>query len=176
MNCDTVRPIPVHVQTFSFVLTNGKKCWVHCTMFQPTLCLSSLNELVGQVLRSQQSEMGLLEKLVRKRRVKFIFSSIMYKSPTTFMKGCTKVKPHKWLWNVKLVRHFGRKKEKKGVKGKVIRLRESWNWLKLSQDKWLAFNVTWWEECERKKRGKDEGIKVEAIRPFGQRKKRSEVP
>ena len=60
-----------------------------------TFCLSSLNELVGQVLRSQQSEKGLLEKLVPKRRVRFIFSSIMYKSPTTFMKGCTKVKPHK---------------------------------------------------------------------------------
>jgi len=27
------------------------------------------------------------------------------------------------------------------------------------------------EECERKKKGKDEEIKVEAIRPFGQREK-----
>ena len=29
-------------------------------MFQPTLCLSSLNELVGQVLRNQQSEINSL--------------------------------------------------------------------------------------------------------------------
>ena len=38
---------------------------------------------------------------------------IMYKSPETFMKGCTKVKSHKWICDVKLVRHVGRKKEKK---------------------------------------------------------------
>ena len=93
-------------------------CWLRCTMFQPTLYLSSLNELVGQVLRSQQSEMGLLEQLVWKRRIGFIFSSIiMYKSPTTFMKGCTKVKSHKWICDVKRVRHVGRKREKKDAKG-----------------------------------------------------------
>ena len=42
----------------------------------------------------------------------------MYKSRATFMKGCTKVKPHKWICDVKLVRHVGRKKEKKEAKGK----------------------------------------------------------
>ena len=95
-------------------LLGALDCWVRCTMFQPTICLSSLNELVGQVQRSQQSEMGLLKQLVRKRRIGFIFSSIiMYKSPATFMKGCIKVKPHKWICDVKLVRHVGRKKEKK---------------------------------------------------------------
>ena len=63
------------------------ECWVHCTMVQPTLCLSLLNELVEELARSQQSKLNLLEKLVRKRRIEFIFSSIiMYKSPATFMK------------------------------------------------------------------------------------------
>ena len=86
-------------------------------MVQPTLCLSSLNELVGELARSQQSKLNLLENLVRKRRIEFIFSSIiMYKSPATFMKGCTKVKPHKS--DVKLVGHVGSKKEKKEAKGK----------------------------------------------------------
>ena len=42
----------------------------------------------------------------------------MYKSPVTFMKGRTKVKPHKWIYDVKLVRHVGRKEEKKEAKGK----------------------------------------------------------
>ena len=37
----------------------------------------------------------------------------MYKSSGTFMKGCTKFKPHKRRCEVKLVRHVeGRKEEK----------------------------------------------------------------
>ena len=106
---------------------------------QSTLCLGSLNELVGQVLRSQQSEMGLLEQFVWKRRIRFIFSSIiMYKSPTTFLKGCTKVKSHKWICDVKRVRHIGRKKEKKEAKGMGHSAKgelKKRNWLKQSQDK-----------------------------------------
>ena len=97
------------------------------------------HELVGQVLRSQQSEMGLLEQLVRKRRIGFIFSSIiMYKSLAIFMKGCTKVKSHKWICDVKLVRHVGRKKEKKEARGKGHSAKgepKKRNWLKQSQDK-----------------------------------------
>ena len=125
----------------------GGNYWVHCTMFQLILCLSSF--------RSQQREMGLLEQLVRKSRIGFIFSSIiMYRSPTTFMKGCTKVKSHKRICDVKLVRHVGRKREKKDAK--AVRPR-SWRkrfcWSKV-KSKWLAFIVTWYEECEREKRRK----------------------
>ena len=37
---------------------------------------------------------------------------MMYKSSSTFMKWCRKVKPHKWRCDVKLVRHVeGRKEE-----------------------------------------------------------------
>ena len=62
----------------------------------------------------------LPELLDQKRRIGFIFFSVtMYKSSSTFMKWCTKVKPHKWKvkphkWrcDVKLVRHVeGRKEE-----------------------------------------------------------------
>ena len=78
------------------------------------------------------------------------------------------------------MRHVGRKKEKKEAKGKGGSAKEELKkrkWLKQSQDKWLVFNVTECEECEREKRRKGERNKrVEAIRPFGQRKKRSEVP
>ena len=38
-------------------------CWVHCPMVQPTICLSSLNELVKKLARSQQSKLNLLDKL-----------------------------------------------------------------------------------------------------------------
>ena len=135
-------------------------CWLRCTMFQPTLCLNSLNELVGQVLRSQQSEMGLLEKLVRKRRDRFIFSSIMYKSPTTFMKGCTKVKPHKWLCDVKLVPYTleGRKKRKK-KKARVIRLRKSWR----KENGWSKVKISglylMWLDVKSVKGRKEEKVK-----------------
>ena len=69
----------------------------------PHLIKHLIKEVVGQVLRSQQIEMGLLEQLNRKRRIGF--SIIMYKSSGTFMKGCTKFKPHKRRCEVKLVRH-----------------------------------------------------------------------
>ena len=39
------------------------------------------------------------------------FSITMYKSLTTFMKGCTKSKPHKWRCDVKLMRHVEGSKE-----------------------------------------------------------------
>ena len=38
----------------------------------------------------------------------------MYKSPATIMKGCAKVKPHKYRCDVKLVRHVEGRKEEKG--------------------------------------------------------------
>ena len=37
----------------------------------------------------------------------------MYKGPATFMKGCTRVKPHKRRCDVKLVRHVEERKEEK---------------------------------------------------------------
>ena len=54
------------------------------------------------------------------------------------MKGCTKVKPHKGICDVKLVRDVGRKKEKKEAKGKGHSAKgelKKKNWLKQSQDK-----------------------------------------
>ena len=62
----------------------------------------------------------------------------MYKISATFMKGCTKVKPHKWICDAKLVRHVGKKKEKKEAKGKghlAKGYQKKRNWLKQSQDK-----------------------------------------
>ena len=75
-----------------------------------------------------------------------LFSSIiMYKSPEKFMKGCTKVKSHKRICDVKLVRHVGGKKEKKeGKRQRPFGLRSLRKrfWLKQSQRKCLAFTVT----------------------------------
>ena len=123
-------------------------CWVHCTMFQPTLCLSSLNELVEKLARSQQSKVkwDCWRSLSEREEI-----------GSSFPQLCTKVKPHKWLCDVKLVRHVGRKKEKKEAKGKGGSAKEELKkrkWLKQSQDKWLVFNVSWCEECEREKRRK----------------------
>ena len=72
----------------------------------------------------------------------------MYKSLATFMKGCTKVKPHKWICDVKLVRHIGRKKEKKEAKGKGHSAKgelKKRNWLKQSQDKLacIYYDLIW---------------------------------
>ena len=144
-------------------------------MFQPILCLSSLNELVGQVLRSQQSEMGLLEQLVWKRRIWFIFSSIiMYKSPTTFMKRCTKVKSHKWICDVILVRHVGRKREKKDAK--AIRPKELKKEILVeAKSKLSGLHLLWLDMKSVKgtKEGKDEEINREAAVKMDWR---SEVP
>ena len=130
-------------------------CWVHCTMFRPTLCLSSLNELVEKLVRSQQSKLNLLEQLVPKRRIGFIFSSIiMYKSPATFMKGCRKFKSHKWICDVKLVRNVGRKREKKEARGQSHSAKGELKKRSKVKISWLAFIVTWCEECEREKRRK----------------------
>ena len=77
--------------------------------------------------------------MFEREEIGLIFSSIiMCKSLATFMKGCTKVKPHKWICDVKLVRHIGRKKEKKEAKGKGHSAKgelKKRNWLKQSQDK-----------------------------------------
>ena len=74
----------------------------------------------------------------------------MYKSPTTFIKGCKYVMLN--LWDML----EGRTKRKK-QKARVIRQRESWrketSWSKVKIS-WLAFIVTCYEECEREKRKK----------------------
>ena len=108
----------------------------------------------------------------------------MYKSLATFMKGCTKVKPHKWICDVKLVRHVGRKKEKKEAKGKGHSAKgelKKRNWLKQSQDKLACIycDLIWrvW-----KGEGKDEEIKGEAFGHLKEgvkmwsRKEKREVP
>ena len=106
----------------------------------------------------------------------------MYKNLATFMKGCTKVKPHKWICDVKLVRHVGRKKEKKETKGKGHSAKgelKKRNWLKQNLDKLACIycDLLWrvW-----KGEGKDEEIKGEAfghlkegVKMWSRREKRS---
>ena len=71
--------------------------------------------LFKKLPRSQKVWLSLLEKLSKKKNWSDpFFSIIMYKSPATIMKGCTKVKPHEWRCDVKLVRHVEGRKEEKG--------------------------------------------------------------
>ena len=76
---------------------------------------SSLNELVQKIAKKSAKLIELVGEAFQKEELKWsFFSIIMYKGPTTIMKGCTKVKPQEWRYDVKLVRHVEGRKEEKG--------------------------------------------------------------
>ena len=72
------------------------------------------------------------------------------------MKGFTKVKPHKWSCDVRLVRHFEGRKEEKGeeIKGKAIRpfgAVEEWRVVPECEDRCSVEELQEWEQVKEEK-------------------------
>ena len=164
----------------------------------PHFVLAHLMSLLKNWQKVSKANWTCWRSLSEREEIGFIFFSIiMYKSPSTFMKGCTKVKPHKWYVMLNLPYTLeGRKKRKERskrhghsgmaeLKGKrketskairPMRAKErdfGWSKVKISGLHLLWLDV---KSVKGRKEGKDEEINREAIWPVQRWRKEVKVP